>query len=103
MAVFQVLALLVWLLLMFVGAAVVNYFAKRPLANPWLWLAATYAGALGLGVVIGLVRGTPQLGYRMGTFIPITVVAVVLGVWRAPKWRAAHPKSPTSEENANAR
>lgn len=85
----QILSLLIWLVLLLLLAKIVNYIAKRPLLNPWLWLAASYALFYILGLFIGFARGTPNLAYTAGFFLPITVLAVAIGMWRAPKWRAA--------------
>jgi hypothetical protein len=40
-------------------------------------------------LVVGLARNTPNFAYLAGYYLPVTLVAVVLGVWRAPKWQAA--------------
>ena len=66
--------------------------------NPWTWFAASYAGTYVIGIAIGVVRGNPNLGYIAGSYFLITVTAVALGVWRAPKWRAAQAKIPAQIE-----
>jgi heme A synthase len=85
----QIFALLVWLALCFLIAKLVNFFAKRPAMNPWKWFAGSYAVLYIFGLVIGAVRGNPNLAYVAGSFFPITAIAVVLGIWRAPKWQDA--------------
>jgi hypothetical protein len=85
----QLVALLVWIALLFLLAAVVNYFAKRPLLNPWAWLAGSYAFFYILGLFVGFARNAPNLAYVAGAFLPITLLAVAIGIWRAPKWRNA--------------
>ena len=85
----QLVSLLVWLGLLFLLAAVVNYFAKRPFLNPWSWLAGSYAFLYILGLFIGFARSAPHLAYIAGSYLPITLLAVAIGVWRAPKWRNA--------------
>ncbi|WP_444844265.1 hypothetical protein [Duganella caerulea] len=84
----QIFALLVWLALLFVVAKIVNYFAKRPMFNPWHWLAGSYAFLYTMGIFVGLARNATNLAYIAGSFLPITLVAVTIGIWRAPKWRA---------------
>jgi hypothetical protein len=85
----QVFALCVWIALMFGVAAGVNFFAKRPLMNPWVGVAGSYGLLYLLGLFVGLVRSAPNLAYVAGSFLPITIIAIALGLWRAPKWRAA--------------
>ena len=85
----QLISLLVWLGLLFLLATIVNYFAKRPLLNPWSWLAGSYAFLYFLGLLIGFARSAPHLAFVAGSYLPITLLAVAIGVWRAPKWRKA--------------
>jgi hypothetical protein len=85
----QVFALSVWIALMFGVTAAVNFFAKRPLMNPWVGLAGSYGLLYTLGLFVGLVRSAPNLAYVAGSFLPITVIAIALGLWRAPKWRVS--------------
>jgi hypothetical protein len=83
----QVMALLVWLGLAFLVAKVVNVMTKRPVMNPWAWFAASYAVLYVVGIAIGASRGNQDLAYLAGYYLPITALAVALGIWRAPKWR----------------
>ena len=85
-------SLLIWLGLLFLLAKIVNHFAKRPLVNPWVWLAASYGIFYIFGLFVGFARSTPDLAYIAGSFLPITILAVALGIWRAPKWQAAELK-----------
>jgi hypothetical protein len=84
----QVMALLVWLGLAFLVAKVVNFMTRRPVMNPWTWFAASYAALYIVGIAIGASRGNQDIAYLAGSFLPITALAVALGIWRAPKWRA---------------
>ncbi|WP_143132981.1 hypothetical protein [Pseudoduganella namucuonensis] len=93
----QIFSLLIWLALLFIFAKIVNYFAKRPMLNPWIWLAASYALFYILGLFLGLARNAPNLAYTAGSFLPITLLAVVIGIWRAPKWHAAQLALPRNE------
>ncbi|MED5612930.1 hypothetical protein [Janthinobacterium sp. P210005] len=93
----QIISLIIWLGLLFTSAKIVNYFAKRPMLNPWVWLAASYALFYILGLFFGLARHAPNLAYTSGYFLPITFLAVVIGIWRAPKWRAAQLALPRNE------
>jgi hypothetical protein len=86
----QIAALLIWLALCLIIAKLVNLVAKRPIMNPWLWFAASYGALYVIGFILGAVRGTPNLAYLAGYYLPITAIGVVLGLWKAPKWRAAN-------------
>ena len=83
----QIFGLLFWLILYLLFAKIVNFLAKRPLMNPWLWFGASYAVFYGLGLVLGMATHVPNLASRAGDYFLIVLIAVVLGVWRAPKWR----------------
>jgi hypothetical protein len=85
----QIFALIIWLALLFLLAKIVNRLAKRPVFNPWIWLAASYGFSYILGLFLGLARHAPNLAYVAGSFFPITLLAVAMGIWRAPKWQAA--------------
>lgn len=85
----QIFALLVWLGIFFLIAKFVNFIAKRQAMNPWTWFAASYAILYIIGLFIGAIRGSPNLAYVAGSFLPITAIAVALGIWRAPKWQDA--------------
>ena len=89
----QLAAMFVWLALSYGLAKLVNLIAKRPLMNPWSWFGSSYALLYALALVVGLARNTPNFAYLAGYYLPITLVAVVLAVWRAPKWRALHQSS----------
>lgn len=97
----QVFAFLVWLALMFGVAACVNFLAKRPLLNPWLLFAGSYGLFYLLGLFVGLARNAPNLAYAAGSFLPITIVAIALGLWRSPKWRAAKEAKYVIPKNAD--
>jgi len=86
----QIAALLIWLVLSFAIAKLVNLVAKRPIMNPWLWFAASYGVLYVIGFILGAARGAPNLAYLAGYYLPITAVGVVWGLWKSPKWRAAH-------------
>lgn len=83
----QIVALLFWLALCFLIAKIVNFLAKRPVMNPWFWFRTSLYV---IGLALGLARGNPNLAYIAGSFLPITTLAVGLGIWRAPKWKASH-------------
>lgn len=86
----QIAAMLLWLGLFYGVAKVVNQVTKRPAMNPWTWFAASYGVLYAIGLVIGLVRNTPNFSYIAGYYLPAVLVALALGLWRAPKWRAAN-------------
>jgi hypothetical protein len=67
--------------------------------NPWLWFGASYAVLYVIGLIIGATRGAPDLAYRAGYYFPITILAVVLGVWRAPKWKDVHESEQSDQES----
>lgn len=96
----QIFGFLIWLALMFGVAVGVNFFAKRPLMNPWIWFAASYGLSYVVGLFIGLARNSPNLAYVAGTFLPITILAAALGVWRAPKWRVAKQEKYLASQSA---
>jgi len=51
-------------------------------------VAASYGVLYVLSIVIGVARGNQNFAYLAGYYLPVTSVAIALGVWRAPKWRA---------------
>jgi hypothetical protein len=60
--------------------------------NPWIWLTVTYAFSYVFGLLFGHVRGAQNIAHVAGSFLPITVFAVIIGIWRAPKWQDAKLK-----------
>ena len=96
----QIIALVFWLGLTFLVSKCVNFLAKRPIMNPWTWFAASYAISYIVGIAVGAVRGNPNLAYIAGSFFPITVLAVGLGMWQAPKWRAKTSNAGCSHANS---
>ena len=91
----QVVARLFWLGLFLLIAKAVNALARRPMMNPWLWFGASYAVMYAAGIAVGLANNNPNLAYLAGSYMPITLIAVCLGLWRAPKWRAHQAKPPS--------
>ena len=83
----QVVALVLWLGFFFAIAALVNLVVRRPLMNPWWWFGGGYAAAYAVDLYIGLMR--PDLSSAYTAYFPITLGAIGLCAWRAPKWRAA--------------
>lgn len=91
----SLLGFLFWVLVLLALAKITNFFAKRPVFNPWSWLAGAYAFGYILGIAVGVIQQAPNLAYVAGRFLPLTLLAVGLGLWRAPKWRLAHQMSST--------
>lgn len=98
----QLIGFLIWLGLIFLLATIVNAIAKRPLMNPWIWFAGSYALCFILGIVIGVSRNVPHLAYNIGYYLPVAAVAVGLGLWRGPKWREARLAAPSASEAAGS-
>jgi hypothetical protein len=89
--------MLFWLALCFLVATVINLITKRPTMNPWLWFAGSYLVFYALGLAVGFIRGNPNLAYTAGYFLPLVIIAVGLGFWRAPKWRKAKSNIPAGQ------
>lgn len=84
-------ALFAWLGLFLLLAKVVNARAKRPVMNPWAWFACTFALGYAAAIAVGVAQGAPHLADLARAVQPMTAIAVGLGIWQAPRWRAKYP------------
>lgn len=93
----QILGLALWLLPFLLLARIINYIAKRPVMNPWLWFGSSYVVLYVAGLIYGFATNAPNIAYLAGYYFPITAIAAAVGLFAGRRWRNDHPKSSPSD------